>query len=63
MSCFPNAKAAIGYLEHVWRQSTRGAGSVFVEEARNQGFGRYASKGVSAVDAPYLISSDFHRQH
>jgi hypothetical protein len=62
ISCFPNAKAATGYLEYIWRQSTRGAGSVFVEEAHNDGFGRYASKGVIAADAPYFLSSDYHRQ-
>lgn len=62
MNRFPGQSAAVDYLEHAWRRSTRGAGSIHLEDVRSPGFARYALKGVLTADSPYFLSSDFHSQ-
>lgn len=47
-------------VHRIWRQSTRGAGSVDVTPLYSFGFGSYATKEVTSADASYFLAADFY---
>ena len=47
-------------LRRMWLRSTRGAGSIDVQEIRGAGWSSYMSKGFTRLDAPYFLSSQYH---
>jgi hypothetical protein len=57
---FPSTAAAKAYLNCLWRQSTRGAGSVAIDPVSSAGWPRYLTKAVTTPDAPYFHSAEFH---
>jgi len=47
-------------LYRLWRQSTRGAGSVHVTSLYSMDFGDYSLKDAWSTDVTYFLAADFH---
>ena len=47
-------------IRRIWLQSTRGAGSIDIQEPRGTGWSTYMSKGFTRLDSLYFLSSQYH---
>lgn len=56
----PQPQALTECIRRCWLQSSRGAGSVYLDERRSSGFDRYAAKEANGSDPIYFLSSDYH---
>jgi hypothetical protein len=58
---FPGVHSATNWLAHLWRRSSRNAGSIYFAAVCDHGWGEYITKAIRSSDPTYYLSIDFHR--